>query len=261
MLARPLDRALVGVVAAVALAGLVAELGDFLLGWPPSVALSLSLSYEHNLPSWLASGLLLLASASLFVCAERARSDRARWAALGVVFALASLDEAVELHEGLGVLYAGSGALHFGWVIPGAAIALAVGLSFLGFLRRLPRIDRRRFVIAAALFLGGALGMELPLGLWTETHGDQNLGYGVIDWIEETLELAGSTFFVLALRARLRRGDSTDATPNDPASLHVAEHETPFEREPNPAGASAAPNEANPSGASSPPPSPSEAPS
>ncbi len=213
MLARPLDRALVGVVAAVALAGLVAELGDFLLGWPPSVALALSLSYEHNLPSWLASGLLLLASASLFVCAERARSDRARWTALGLVFALASLDEAIELHEGLGALYAGSGALHFGWVIPGAAIALAIGLSFLGFLRRLPRIDRRRFVIAAVLFLGGALGMELPLGLWTETHGDQNLGYGVIDWIEESLELAGATFFVLALRARLRRGDPNEATP------------------------------------------------
>lgn len=212
-----IDRALAVVVGAVALVGLIAEVGDFLLRWPPWIAAALSLSYECNLPTWLASGLLLLASASLFVCAERASSHRPSWVALGVLFTLASLDEAVELHEGLGALYAGSGPLYFGWVVPGAGLALAIGLSFLGFLRRLPPIDRRRFAIAATLFLGGALGVEIPLGLWTEAHGDQNLGYGLIDWTGESLELAGSTSFVLALRARLRREahtpTSSEATP------------------------------------------------
>ncbi|MCA9613748.1 MAG: hypothetical protein H6724_01600 [Sandaracinus sp.] len=208
----PLDRALVGSVVAVALAGLVAEVGDFVLGWPAEVATALSLSYEHNLPTWLASGLHLLCAAALFVSAERATADRRAWVGLGLVFVLASVDEAVELHEQLDGLYEGEGALHFGWVVPGAAIALAVGLSFLGFLRRLPALDRRRFVLAAALFLGGALAMELPLGLWTEAHGDQNLGYGVLDWIEESLELAGLTTFLLALRARLRReAEATEA--------------------------------------------------
>lgn len=226
MLARRLDRALVGGVAAVAVAGLVAEIGDFVWGWPPGIASALSLSYEHNLPTWLASALHLLASASLFVCAERASSDRGRWMALGMVFALASLDEAVELHEHLGALYAGSGALHFGWVVPGAALALVIGLSFLGFLRRLPSVDRRRFTIAAALFLGGALGMEIPLGLWTESHGDQNLGYGVIDWIEETLELAGITTFVIALRARLGRDEHDTQRARDPLEATPGEAET-----------------------------------
>jgi hypothetical protein len=50
--------------------------------------------------------------------------------------------------------------------------------------------------------------MELPLGWWAERAGDDNLGYGLLDWIEETLELAGTTTFLLALHTRLQRAES-----------------------------------------------------
>ena len=99
----------------------------------------------------------------------------------------------------------GRGVLFFSWVIPASVVVGALGLAFARFLGRLDAIDRRRFVIAGALYVGGALAMELPLGWWTEREGDDNLVYGMLDWVEETLELAGATFFLVALRARLAR--------------------------------------------------------
>jgi hypothetical protein len=198
-------RGLVIAVACLSIAGLCAELGGYLLGWPEGLVDLLSLSFERNVPTWGASSLLLLASAALAVSAERASSHRPAWWALSVIFLFMSLDEAIEIHEHLGGLIEGRGVLYFSWVIPAAVIVLVLGLSFLRFLARLDSVDRRPFVVAGAIYVGGALGMELPLGWWTERAGDDNLVYGLLDWIEETLELVGLTVFLLALRARLAR--------------------------------------------------------
>jgi hypothetical protein len=196
-------RGLVAAVALVSIAGLVVELGGYRLGWPDGPVELFGLSYEGNVPTWAASALLVLAAALLVASAERAATDRAAWWALAGVFAFLSLDEAIEIHEHLGGLVPGSGVLFFSWVIPGAAFVGVVALAFARFLLRLPAPHRRRFVLAGGLYVSGALLLELPLGWWTEREGDDNLTYGLLDWLEESLELAGSTVFVLALRARL----------------------------------------------------------
>jgi hypothetical protein len=118
---------------------------------------------------------------------------------LVIVFAYMSLDEAVEIHEHLGGWIETGGLLYFDWVIPAAVLVLAVGIAYLRFLAHLDPQTRRRFVVAGALYVGGALLMELPLGWWTEQHGDDNLGYALMDWIEETLELAGASYFLVSL--------------------------------------------------------------
>ena len=208
MLGDRIARALVVAVAALSIAGLGAELGAFLLGWPDAPVELFSLSYERNGPTWGASSLLLLSSALLLACAERAPGDHGAWRALAAIFAFLSLDEAIEIHEHLGGVVRGDGVLYFSWVIPGAVIVAIVGALFARFLMRIEPVDRRRFVLAGIVYVGGALAMELPLGWWTERAGDDNLVYGVLDWIEETLELAGVTAFLLALRARLARAGS-----------------------------------------------------
>jgi hypothetical protein len=50
-------------------------------------------------------------------------------------------------------------------------------------------------VIAGAIFVGGALGVEMILGYWTDLHGEENLTYGMIDWVEESLEMCGMSLF------------------------------------------------------------------
>jgi hypothetical protein len=72
---------------------------------------------------------------------------------------------------------------------------------YLPFMRALPRVTRNRLLLAAVIYIGGAVGMELPLGWWTERHGTDGLGYALIDWVEETLEMIGAAIALLSLLA------------------------------------------------------------
>ncbi|RKH07771.1 hypothetical protein D7V97_21010 [Corallococcus sp. CA053C] len=163
----------------------------------------LSLSYERNLPTWYASGLLLACAAVLGGIARAAGlthdPTRRHWWALAGMFAYISLDESVGLHEHLGGLLSLSGVLYFTWVVPAAVVVVVGGIAFLPFLARLPSRRRVQFIVAGVLYVGGALIMELPLGWWTERHGNDNLMYALIDHLEEALELVGASLFLSAL--------------------------------------------------------------
>ncbi len=207
-LSRPLVFALLTCAAALALIGFTAELLYAQGKLSPDATAFLSLSAEHNLPTWYATCLLFWCSLSLV---ETGLSARARaqphahtWLFLAAGFLVMSLDEAVEIHELLGGLVEGRGVLYFSWVIPAAALVVAVAAICVPFLRALPGATRHRFIAAGALYVGGALLMELPLGLWTERHGADNLTYAVLDLVEETLELAGASLFIAALEAHQR---------------------------------------------------------
>ncbi|HSK04211.1 MAG TPA: hypothetical protein VK932_23320 [Kofleriaceae bacterium] len=198
-----LRRRLLAVVAAISALGLAVELWHARSHDPVIEVLlpRLSLSYEHNVPTWLASSLLLACALAAGAIARGAASWRRHWWGVTGVFGYASLDEAIQLHEHLGGHLEAGGVLYFDWVIPAAAILAVLAVVFLPFVRALPAVTRRRLVIAGAIFLGGAVAMELPLGWWTERAGTDSLGYGVIDWIEETLELVGSSLALVALVA------------------------------------------------------------
>jgi hypothetical protein len=195
-------RVLVGALLAVAAAGLAVELLHH--GPLPDLDEDLvglfSLSYEGNLPTWYSSSLLLACAVTLGAIAPGAPDGQGRyWSLLAAVFGYLSIDEAVGLHEQLNELVHLGGPLYFGWILPaGVAVAL-LGAAYLRFLLRLPPQTRRRFLLAGALYVGGALLMEIPLGLWTEAHGDGDLGYALIDFVEESLEMIGATLFLLAL--------------------------------------------------------------
>ncbi len=199
-----LRRVLARVTAGFCLAGLLAELTRerLTLGDHPLVSL-LSLSYEGNLPSWYASALPLACAGLLAWISAGETADRTHWRVLAFGFLAISIDEAVGFHELLGSLFDTTGVLHFGWVIPASALVVALGLYFLGFLRRLSPETAAAFVIAGGIYVTGAVLLELPLGWWTEQHGEDNLGYYLIDWCEETLELIGLTAFAGALLRRL----------------------------------------------------------
>jgi hypothetical protein len=107
------------------------------------------------------------------------------------------------------------GALHFGWVVPAGIFVAILGLSLLGFLSRLPPSIRWRMLTSAALFIGGAMGIELILGWWTDSEGSDNLIYAMIDWVEETLELSGIGLFLYTLLIYAVHGDSHPTPPVD----------------------------------------------
>ncbi len=43
------------------------------------------------------------------------------------------------------------------------------------------------------------MGVELLLGYWTDTYGSKNIGYGLIDLLEESMEILGVSLFFVAL--------------------------------------------------------------
>jgi hypothetical protein len=196
-------RVLFFAAALVSLLGLISELLHYVAQLNFTILGLFSLSLEGNLPTWYSSLLLFACGLALHAVAAGARQQSApfrhRWALLGCIFMFMSLDEAVELHEQLGRLVKLHGVLYFSWVVPASVIVILLGLAYLPFLVHLPARTRWRFVIAGALYVGGALLLELPLGYWAERAGTENLTYVLIDWVEESLEIFGATLFLSSL--------------------------------------------------------------
>jgi hypothetical protein len=178
----------------------------------PGLAL-LTLDGEHNVPALFSTGLLLTASALLALIAMLARRERSsdtfKWMVLAAGFAFMGLDESMSFHERLiepmRSMLGGEhlGIFFFAWVVPAIVLALALGAYFLPFLLRLPRASAIAFVIAAAFYLGGALGVELAEGWWREGHGHRNAMYHALVSLEEGMEMAGVILFIRALLAHI----------------------------------------------------------
>jgi hypothetical protein len=208
-----LKRCLVAVVLFLSLSGLAVELAQSI--WPlqtDEMPLGfVSLSYEQNLPTWFSSHLILICAALLalisFTEGGHGAEYRRHWRGLAFIFVYISLDEAVELHEGLNLLFETSGFLYFGWTIPFGLLVIGLAITYWKFLWDLPPRTRWRFVLAAMLYVGGALGVELPLGYWTDLHGDDNLTYRLLDWLEESLEICGMSVFAWSLGSYLTSGE------------------------------------------------------
>src|ERR687883_761930 len=133
-----------------------------------------SLDKEANVPSWFSSALLLTAAAMLAVVALDALARKApwrrHWAGLSVVFVVLSLDETAEIHERIGSWLRAHlhlhGPLHYAGVVPALALAAAVAVAYVPFLRALPRSTRLGIVVSSAIYISGAAGVEAISGWW-----------------------------------------------------------------------------------------------
>lgn len=203
-LSRAWFRRVLGIsTAAVSAAGLTVEVLKSIHRWKgrSGVVPLLSLSYEQNVPTYHTALLLLLAAALSALLAARAREsrrDRLAWWGLCAGFFYIAVDEVLSFHESWGAPFRLGGVLHFGWVIPAGCILAVLATLYARFLRALPRGVRLRLLLAGGVYVFGAVVMELPLGWWTEKEGTKNLGYALIDWVEETMEMAGLVLFSFA---------------------------------------------------------------
>jgi hypothetical protein len=166
---------------------------------------------EQNLPTMFSVFILGAAAVLLALIASRKGREldpyTTRWKVLAIGFTYMSIDEGADIHEmavvpvrhllGDGHL----GIFYFAWVIPFGLIVAGLAIYFLQFLWSLPRPTAVRFIVAASVFLGGALGLELIGGWYADLHDKDNVGYMLLATIEETLEMAGIILFIRALLA------------------------------------------------------------
>jgi hypothetical protein len=171
-----------------------------------------NLAREGNVPTWYQSATLLLCAGLAAVVAVRAWRDRApfrvHWALTALFCLYLSADEAASIHEmsvrPLRAAFDTTGLLYYPWIAIGGAVALTLAVASRGFLAGLPARTRRTVVLAAAIFLAGALGIEALGGRYAELHGRANFAYGAIATAEETLEMIGVLIAVRALLEYIR---------------------------------------------------------
>lgn len=153
---------------------------------------------EHNLPTWFSGFNLLLATAALGVC-TRWRSElrdpvRFRWAVLFWGFLFLSIDEIAGIHESINT------AVDTSWAVGGAVIAFFLGIWFLPLLKSLPKRAVIGFVVAGALYVGGAVGVEII----AEPLDSDSLAYNLSTLVEEGMEMFGVIVFLRTLLFHLR---------------------------------------------------------
>ena len=178
---------------------------------------------DHTAGTWYSSLTLLLCSSLLGIiaAAKKRYGDRytRHWGVLSIIFLLLSVDEVAKIHETIGTMFWTSvksadliprsfmnyASVYF-WIVPGAVFVLIVLLGYLRFLAHLPKKTLVLFLVAGALFVGGALGMEIlearRVSYFAET---KNVPYNPEIWlavqtsIEEALEMSSIIVFIYAL--------------------------------------------------------------
>lgn len=164
---------------------------------------------EGNVPTFYSILLILPAAALAGVigrhAAARGDRDSIYWRALSGILLFMACDEAAVIHELAGLpirkLFGELGSVfRFLWVIPGLILIGLVVVAFWGFVFRLPFRTRVAFIVAAGIYLGGAVGMEMVAAAYMGSRPiTRDLLYVLLFTLEESLELLGMIAFIHAL--------------------------------------------------------------
>jgi hypothetical protein len=184
---------------------------------------------DHTAGTWYSSLTLLLCSSLLGIiaAAKKRYGDRytRHWGVLSIIFLLLSVDEVAKIHETIGTMFwtlvksadliprsfMKYPSVYF-WIVPGAVFVLIVLLGYLRFLAHLPKKTLLLFLVAGALFVGGALGMEIlearQVSYFDETkvayvsnvpYNPEEIWLAVQTPVEEALEMSSIIVFIYAL--------------------------------------------------------------
>jgi len=152
---------------------------------------------EESIPTWFSSMLLLVTSITLFLVAVLSRQSNDRnavyWAGLGAGFAFMSVDEIAGFHETL------NSVIQISWAVPGLVVALIVGGMYLKFLSSLPSATAVRFMMSGAIFVGGAVGVELATEPFLYNDALDTMAYNLWTPVEEGMEIGGVILFLASI--------------------------------------------------------------
>ena len=156
------------------------------------------LDQEAGFGTWFSAGMLLFAGLLLLHQAKTLRTQGSRedlwWHILGTGFCVLSMDEVVGIHEWLNTLLEKTD-----WTVYGFAIFVILSVAYLPFLWRHRGRLALLFVLAAAVYGGGAVGVEH----FTDGRVD-TLHYNMWTTLEEGMEMSGVIIFIYAILDHLR---------------------------------------------------------
>ncbi len=165
---------------------------------------------ERNIPTLYSVMALTVAATLLATNArhswEKCDGQHRYWAGLALIFLFLAFDEGTKIHEQMSDVMerwvTPKGYLLWLWVIPYGFAVLVLAGVYLRFLVRLSRTTRYYFILAALLFIGGAIGVEM-LSAWEMDLNEHTILYCVLYSLEEFLEMIGVAVFIYALLKNL----------------------------------------------------------
>jgi hypothetical protein len=169
------------------------------------------LDMERNVPTLFSSLLFMLNAILFYLLSVKERSKQGKknyyWMGLSFVFAFLSFDESAKIHEQLGDLTENfvdaTGILYYPWVISYGVLVLLLGIVYFRFFWSMERKLFYRFMIAAAIFLSGAIGFELLGAYESSLYGTTSPLYSLYYTIEESLEMFGLIYLSSVLLSLL----------------------------------------------------------
>ena len=180
----------------------------FILGYDHVYGLveKFNFDIEISIPTFFSSVILLMAASLLGIITivKKRLSDTyvMQWGLLSIIFLCLSIDEAASFHEMLNPLrdtFNLTGIFYFSWVIPGSIFVSILACLYFKFIWNFPPAVRNKFIASALIYLSGAIGIELIGGYFSSVYGENNLSYGLITSLEESLEMLGVIFFINVL--------------------------------------------------------------
>jgi hypothetical protein len=202
---RRIIRALLFVVIALTVASVSVQVLDHVFDRNQALGLVplFDANREENIPTWYAS-------ITLFVCAlilaglamhasRRGESPRRFWLVIALL-ALASIDETAQLHEWGGRLLRDAvnaeNEIANAWIVPGTIIAVLLFVPLRAFFTRCPAPVRRGAAVAGAVYVGGALGIEILEEVVFGPSGDFGLDQAILGTAQEFAEMVGVLIFL-----------------------------------------------------------------
>lgn len=169
------------------------------------------LNLEKNIPTFFSVFLLLLASVLLGFVSLSCRVAGMKykyWLFLALLFLFLSYDEYASFHEGLNRItkasFGEANVPNFAWVVPYSLLLFLLLLTTIPFLKNLPSVTRNRFLLAGAVFVGSAVGIELVQSHYHSRYAELELLHRLSYVFEEGGEMLGVTLFIRAILHYIR---------------------------------------------------------
>lgn len=165
------------------------------------------LDQEANLPTLFSSIILSIAGFLFYLLSkslvEAKATEKKYWVGLSLIFVFLAFDESAKIHETLGdyteKFVETSGYLHYPWVISYSILVLILGFFYMRFFWNMKKKVFHSFMLAAFIFLSGAIGFELLGAKEASLHGTDTLLYCTYYTIEESLEMFGVIYLIWIL--------------------------------------------------------------
>ena len=184
------------------------QLSIYTFGLKKEWFLLFNMDKEMNLPTLYSVGLLTGCASIIKLINKKKGKVREnivkQWNTLHWIFLFLALDEAFQIHEILIIpdlkplLPA---LLTIVWVIPYGILVIFLMFYFRPLIISLPHRIKTLFFISGAIYISGALGVEM-IGSYLVRTGDirlHGLSYGLITTLEESMEIFGLILFIYSL--------------------------------------------------------------